>query len=169
MVLRSSLILIAVCSLFARAASSEAQRFSTTSNESRLRPATLQELAMARKATAKYHDVSAAEADGYVDIGLYLPGEGYHWVKSSLIDATFDPSQPEVLLYAPVSGENRLEFVGVEYLVPLDLSPNPPSGFTGDDDVWRMDSEGFGFWEVNAWIWLHNPEGVFSHDNPRVP
>ena len=120
MVLRSSLIVIAVCSLFARAASSEAQRFSTTSNESRLRPATLQELAMARKATAKYHDVSAAEADGYVDIGLYLPGEGYHWVKSSLIDGTFDPSQPEVLLYAPVSGENRLELV--------EAAPEGPDG-----------------------------------------
>jgi hypothetical protein len=49
------------------------------------------------------------------------------------------------------------------------LSPNPPEGFTGDADQWREDTEGFGFWELNAWIWLHNPEGIFGHDNPRVP
>jgi len=74
-----------------------------------------------------------------------------------------------MLLYAPVPGEDRLELAGVEYLVPLPLSPTAPSGFTGDADQWRMDAEGFGLWELNAWIWLHNPEGVFGHDNPRVP
>ena len=33
--------------------------------------ATHQELAAARSATAKYHDVAQAEADGYVNIDLY--------------------------------------------------------------------------------------------------
>ena len=110
-----------------------------------------------------------AEADGYVNIHLYLPGEGFHYVKFSLIDAAFDPEQPEVLIYAPVSGENRLELAAVEYLVPLAFSPNAPAGFTGEADQWRHDTEGFGVWELNAWAWLHNPEGIFSHDNPRVP
>jgi hypothetical protein len=169
MVLKRFLILVALCSVFARAASSETQRSSTLNGQSHLLPATEQELARARQGTAKYHDIAQAEADGYVDIGLYLPGEGFHWVKPAIIDGVFDPSQPEVLLYAPVPGESRLQLVGVEYLVPLSLSPNPPAGFTGADDQWRMDSEGFGFWEVNAWIWLNNPEGIFGHDNPRIP
>jgi len=137
--------------------------------ESGLLPATEQQLAAARKGTARYHDLAEAEADGYVDIHLYLPGEGYHWVKPSLIDGNFDPAHPEVLLYAPVPGEHRLELVGVEYLIPLTASAGPPPGFVGDADQWRHDTEGFGFWEVNAWIWMHNPEGIFSHDNPRVP
>ncbi len=126
-----------------------------------------QELARARGATAKYHDVAEAEADGYVNIGLNLPGEGLHYVNFSLIDGTFDPEQPEVLLYASVDGETGLHLVAVEYLVPL--SPNPPTGFTGDDDEWRQDTEGFGLWELTVWLWLQNPEGVFADDNPRIP
>jgi hypothetical protein len=63
-------------------------------------PATLSELARARRATAKYHDVANAEADGYINVNLYTPGEGYHFVNESLIDTTFDVEKPEVLLYA---------------------------------------------------------------------
>ena len=47
---------------------------------------THKELTTARSATAKYHDVTEAEADGYINIGFYLPGEGYHFVNFGLID-----------------------------------------------------------------------------------
>ena len=167
MTLRISLLLVAICSLLVGSGATRVHTTNSAANH--LSPATLQELAAARSATARYHDIDQAIADGYTDIHLYLSGEGFHYVNFSLIDANFDPEHPEVLLYAPVSGEERLELVGVEYLVPLALSTDPPTGFTGDSDEWRMDSEGFGLWEVNAWIWLHNPEGVFGHDNPRVP
>jgi hypothetical protein len=133
-----------------------------------LSAATHQELARARSATARYHDIAQAEADGYSDSNLYVPGEGFHWLKSSLVDANFDPEQPEVLLYAPVPGENRLQLVAVEYLVPLN-STDPPAGFTGDADVWREDTEQFGLWELTVWIWEHNPNGIFTFKNPRVP
>lgn len=134
-----------------------------------LTAATHKELAVARAATAKYHDLARAEADGYVDIGLYIPGEGFHWVNTSLIDAEFDPAHPEVLLYAPVPGEARLQLIAVEYLVPLAASPTPPTGFAGTADRWRQDEEGFGLWELNAWIWEHNPNGLFTFLNPRIP
>jgi len=167
---RLSLVLIAVCSLLIGSAPMTAHGPSALAiGKQGLSAATEQELAQARSATAKYHDIAQAEADGYVNFNLYVPGEGFHYVKFSLIDGNFDPAQPEMLLYSPVPGEDRLELAGVEYLVPLSLSPEAPAGFTGDDDQWRMDSEGFGLWELNAWIWLHNPEGVFGHDNPRVP
>jgi hypothetical protein len=136
-------------------------------NSHALPAATHRELAAARSATAKYHDIAQAEADGYVDINLYESGEGFHWVKPSLIDAEFDPAQPEVLLYAPVPGEQRLQLVAVEYLVPL--SEPRPAGFTGSADVWREDVEEFGLWELTAWIWEHNPNGLFTYLNPRVP
>jgi hypothetical protein len=166
---RLSLILVAACSLLVGSTSMTAHTSALTIGAKDLSAETLQELARARSATAKYHDIAQAEADGYVDIHLYLTGEGFHYVKFSLIDANFDPEHPEVLLYAPVPGESRLELVGVEYLVPLSLSTNAPDGFAGDADQWGRDTEGFGLWELNAWIWLHNPEGVFSHDNPIVP
>lgn len=167
---RLSLILVAVCSLLLGSEPITAHPGAAfAGREVKPSAATEQELAQARRATAKYHDIAQAEADGYVDFHLYVPGEGFHYVKLSLIDGNFDPAQPEMLLYSPVPGEDRLELAGAEYLVPLALSPEAPEGFTGDADQWRMDSEGFGLWELNTWLWLHNPEGVFGHDNPRVP
>jgi hypothetical protein len=127
------------------------------------------ELAAARSATARYHDIAQAEADGYVDINLYESQEGFHWVNMSLIDGEFDPAHPEVLLYAPVPGEKRLQLVAVEYLVPLAISSNAPAGFTGSADSWREDTEGFGLWELTVWLWEHNPNGLFTVLNPRVP
>jgi hypothetical protein len=131
--------------------------------------ATQRELAAARSATARYHDIAQAEADGYVNVNLYESQEGFHWVNMSLIDAEFDPVHPEVLLYAPVPGEKRLQLVAVEYLVPIALTSTAPAGFTGGADVWREDTEGFGLWELTAWIWEHNPNGLFTVRNPRVP
>jgi hypothetical protein len=127
------------------------------------------ELPRVRAATARYHDVAQAEADGYTSIGFCEPGEGCHWLKPSLVDATFDPLQPEILLYAPGPGPNGLRLVAVEYVVPLGLSPGAPEGFAGDDDVWREDTEGAGLWELTAWIWLRNPNGLFEQHNPKIP
>ena len=134
-----------------------------------LSAATNQELAQARRGTAKYHDIAQAEADGYVNINVYESGEGLDYVNFSLVDANFDPERQEVLLYAPVPHENRMELVAVEYVIPLSLSSGAPAGFTGDADVWRENSEGLGLWELNAWIWLNNSNGIFAFHNPRVP
>ena len=114
-------------------------------------------------------DIAQAEADGYVNIDIYESGEGLHYVNFALVDANFEPERPEVLLYAPVPHENRMELVAVEYVVPLSLSSSAPAGFAGDADVWRENSEGLGLWELNAWIWLNNSNGIFAFHNPRVP
>jgi hypothetical protein len=131
-----------------------------------LSPLTLRELAQARRATAKYHDIANAEADGYVNGNLYTPGEGYHYINPLLVDGIFSTEQPEVLLYASRPGETRLKLVAVEYLSP-DTFP-VPEGFTGDDDVWERE-EPFPIFVLNAWIWRHNPNGIFTFLNPRVP
>jgi hypothetical protein len=129
-------------------------------------PLTLRELALARRATARYHDVANALADGYVDANLYTSGEGYHYINTLLVDGHFDLEQPEVLLYAAGPGEDRLKLVAVEYVSPDTLPV--PEGFTGDDDVWVSEPP-FPIWVLNAWIWLNNPNGTFTFLNPRVP
>lgn len=129
----------------------------------------LAELAEARTATAKYHDIDQAEADGYVSLDFCEPHEGCHWVKFSLLDCSFDVTQPEILVYSPDLAGPRLHLVSVEYVQPRSCSPTQPEGFTGSDDVWREDEEGFDLWEVSAWIWLRNPDGMFAQHNPRVP
>ena len=127
-----------------------------------------QELAQARSTTARYHSVEAAEADGYVDISFCEPAEGCHWLKPSLLDAHFNPAEPEVLLYVP-DDHGRMRLVAVEYLIPIAVSPVAPEGFLGEADEWRKESEGPGLWELTVWIWLDNPDGIFAHHNPRVP
>jgi hypothetical protein len=153
----------AVLQALARAHSASASAVGARTD---LLPATRRELAQARRATAKYHDVANALADGYVDANLYTSGEGYHFVNPLLIDTSFDPEKPEVLLYANHPGEDGLKLVAVEYLSP-DAFP-APAGFTGDADVWQLEPP-FPIWVVNAWIWLNNPNGVFTFLNPRVP
>ena len=169
---RLSLVLIAVCCLLLGVSPVNAQdtsaQASVPTTES-LSASAIVQLARARRATARYKELARAEADGYVNIDVSEEGEGLHYVNFSLVDATFDPEHPEVLLYARLPGKNCLELVAVEYVVPLALSSGPPAGFTGNHDVWRQDSEGLGLWELNAWIWLHNPNGIFAFLNPRVP
>ena len=163
--------LIAVCALLIGGATMIAHSTSASASAAvdDLSAATNKELARARAATAKYHDIAQAEADGYVNINVYESGEGFHYVNFSLLDCNFDPARPEVLLYAPVPHENRLRLVGVEYVEPLPCTPDAPAGFNGDADVWREDSEGLGLWELNAWLWLNNSDGIFAATNMRVP
>jgi hypothetical protein len=56
--------------------------------------------------------------------------------------------------------------VAVEYVMPNTFPV--PEGFSGDDDVWESE-EPFPIWVLNAWIWLNNPNGIFTFLNPRVP
>lgn len=138
-------------------------------SEESLSHETQRELTAARRATAKYHDISQAFADGYADINVFIPHMGFHYLKSSILDTEFNPEHPELLVYAPDLCEGRMRLVAVEYAVPISLMPDgPPEGFTGDADVWDR-NEQFGLWTLHAWIWFKNPDGVFAELNPRVP
>jgi len=138
-----------------------------TTFDQQLSAENLADLARARAATARYHRVEQAEAEGYVNLNFCEEGEGCHWLNPALLDGQFDPAKPEILLYVRDGDGWRL--VGVEYVIPLSLSPGvAPEGFSGDADHWREDSEGVGLWELTAWIWLHNPNGMFEQHNPRA-
>jgi len=64
-----------------------------------LSPEVLSGLAQARKATARFHRVEQAEAEGYINLNFCEEGEGCHWLNPALLDGVFDPAQPEILLY----------------------------------------------------------------------
>ena len=134
------------------------------------------ELARARAATATYHDVANAEADGYTR-DMCHEGEGCHWFNWGIYDDTFDPEHPEALIYRE-SPSGGYQLVAVEYIVPTGAEPTgcpadpivaAPEGFTGDEDSdgWRHCTEGYTDWELTAWIWSHNPDGMFAMENPR--
>jgi hypothetical protein len=125
------------------------------------------ELALARASTAKYHNIQKALADGYVDIDLYIPQMGWHFLNPGYLDENFEIDKPELLVYADKPG-GGYRLVAVEYAVPLALSTTAPEGFTGDEDVWH-ENTGAGLWTLHAWVWLHNPNGIFADFNPQVP
>jgi len=130
-------------------------------------PFAIVQLDAVRNATAKFIDVAAAEAAGYHDIGLLVPHMGWHYMKDELVDGKFDPTQPELLVYAddPCGGKRKL--VAVEYAVPLSLSKHAPVGFVGRADEWDANQD-FHLWTLHAWVFEFNPDGVFAPFNPRV-
>jgi hypothetical protein len=137
-----------------------------------------------------------ALAAGYMQVTPYVPGIGAHYLNLDLLrDDTFDPAQPEMLLYngnAPGS-----ELVGLSYGW---LGDEPPEGFVGPNDQWHVHPQlciigvlvvgpdstpeaacdsvggrkGMGFdhpmwmghlWQVPGW---ESPWGLFSGENPVI-
>ncbi len=143
------------------------------------------ELAAIRAATARFHDVDAAVAAGY-ELG-YVNGAGvriiagcvshatagamgYHYFSKQLIDDNvIDVLAPEGLVYSP-GPDGKLQLAAVEYVVPGALS-NPP-GVSVAPTLFGMDMvilvPAVGFYTRHAWIWSHNPAGMFAHWSPAV-
>jgi hypothetical protein len=131
-------------------------------------PFAILQLDQVRDATARYRDVEKAEAAGYHDIGLFVPHMGWHYMKDALVDGKFDPTKPELLVFAddPCGGKRKL--VAVEYAVPLSESKHAPAGFVGRADEWDANQQ-FQLWTLHAWLFEFNENGVFNPFNPRVP
>ena len=110
-----------------------------------------QQLAQARAATVRYHDVDAAIADGYVDVGVNpAEGEAVEFVNFGLVDCTLDAQQPEALRYVP-SG-NGLRLVAVEYSIPMECAATPPEDFLPGVGEWEPEVVA-PVWTLAAWIW----------------
>ena len=164
---RGSFIAAASIAMSLTAAAHAHQNHPKPTKQPRLNPVAIFELEAARQASASFHDVDRAVEAGYVDIGLFIPNMGWHYLKADLLDGRFDATKPELLVYAddPCGGKRRL--VAVEYAIPLDLSKRAPRGFSGRADTWVVNND-FQLWTLHAWVWEYNPEGVFAPTNVRV-
>jgi hypothetical protein len=131
-------------------------------------PFAILQLDQVRDATARFVDIEVADAEGYKDIGVFMPQMGWHYMKESLLDGKFDPTKPELLVYAddPCGGKRRL--VAVEYAIPLSMSKKAPLGFVGRADEWDA-NQTFQLWTLHAWLFEYNRDGVFAPYNPRLP
>jgi hypothetical protein len=113
---------------------------------------------------------------------------GYHLVNPDLrgspldpanADATLDPIRPEMLLYEK-RADGKLHLVGVEYLVFKaawerehgENAPNPQLlGQTvpfSSHAFPPLTADPVDHYELHVWIWKPNPNGMFSHWNPRI-
>lgn len=143
------------------------------------------ELGEVRAATARYHRVEQAVADGY-ELG-YVNGDGvriitgciahpelgamgYHYFHQGLVDdLVVDPLRPEGLVYEP--GPNgQLRLVAVEWVVPGPGS-NPPGVDTAPSvlgEEMHVLVPAVGWYIHHAWVWRHNPAGMDADFNPEV-
>ena len=134
---------------------------------------TLQQIAQVRQATAKYHDVNEALADGYIPVSgcEAIPGMGVmgiHYLNPALAsDLAVAPLAPDLLLYVP-SGDG-LRLVGVEYWVASVGQPTPSVLGQTFDGPMAGHSPGMPeHYDLHAWVWQANPAGMFAAWNPTV-
>ena len=122
-----------------------------------------------RRVTARYHNIDAAIADGFVllhpceERGDEGPVGAVYAHFGRVLDGVIDPELPDALIYEPSqAGEAKL--VGVEFAQPYPFAPTAPQ-FMGQS--FQPEDE-FGVWALHVWVWRHNPEGMFAETNPRV-
>src|SRR5688572_19962777 len=135
-------------------------------------------VAAIRAATARYHNIEAALADGYVDDGFgcvadpQLGGMGIHLINEALhAEPRTDPLRPDLLVYEPgVNGKPRL--VALEYEVfQQDWFA---AGNTAPPTLLGQEFEAIDFpplpllFGLHVWAFKDNPAGMFAAFNPRV-
>lgn len=133
------------------------------------------ELAEVRAATAEFHRVEKAQAAGWdlvegLDHCFDNPGVGgmgFHYINTDLLDTTLDRLEPEALVYVP-GRQGQLRLGAVEYIVPAEPwdegNSQPPTVLGQDLHL----NEQLGVYVLHAWIFEHNPAGMFEDWNPRV-
>jgi len=139
-------------------------------------------LADVRAATAGFHDIDVAIADGYGEFYVCTDNEtpgvgamGQHYVKGDLVgDPAIDPLRPEALVYEP-KPDGGWRLVGVEYVV-LQADWHAAFGATTPTvmglSLKAVDAPNrYGlppFYQRHVWLWRNNPAGTFEDWNPNV-
>jgi hypothetical protein len=138
-----------------------------------------------RAALAKYEDPYVAVRDLYLSTvgcvhydGTKMEGHmdypkgamGIHFVNLT-IQGPPDPTKPNVLIYEPVG--DKLKLVAAEWLVPLAVAKERPmllgQPFQGPMEGHEpLIPQMFHHYDLHAWLFKDNPNGMFSPTNPNV-
>jgi len=139
-------------------------------NAASLTPAERAAAATLRAASARYHNLNNAIADGFVFLhGCETRDEGavgtVYVNPKRLFDNAIDPALPDALIYEP-GANGQLTLVGVELALPyVQWQQADPPTFLG----YSFQSEDeFQVYGLHAWVWRDNPNGLFEEVNPRV-
>jgi hypothetical protein len=138
-----------------------------------------------RAALAKYEDPYVAVRDLYLSTvgcvhydGMKMEGHmdypkgamGIHFVNLT-IQGPPDPLKPNVLIYEPVG--DKLKLVAAEWLVPTAVAKERPvllgQPFQGPMEGHEpLIPQMFHHYDLHAWLFKDNPNGMFSPTNPNV-
>lgn len=147
-------------------------------------PAGQSDIAKARQATAKFHKLARAKAAGYGELkdkdGIAcidkpgVGGMGIHYVNGDLVGKNRPIlRKPDVLVYDP-SPNGHMKLVALEYVVfqkAWDADHDRPPELFGRTFELVPEGNRYGldaFYELHAWVWKHNPRGMFDDWNPKV-
>lgn len=137
---------------------------------------TLDQLRELRAELAAFEQVDAALAAGFGLFGECMSGaqgaQGIHFTNGDRIgDPGLDALNPEVLMYEP-RPDGTLRLVGAEYLVFQqawhDLGNVAPPVLLGREFTLNTTLLDEPFYALHAWVWQHNPLGIFANWNPLV-
>jgi hypothetical protein len=171
----TGITLLAACRSEPTAATSAADLQSRTAgaNEAAFGAAVNKDLATLRRVTAPFHNFAKAEAAGWstkITSCMTDPGGaggmGFHYGNTDLIEGTVSVDKPELLLYEPEKN-GKLRLVAVEYIIPYTVhGPDEAPPVLFGQQFKR--NEAFQLWGLHAWVWKHNPSGMFADWNPTV-
>lgn len=132
------------------------------------------DIASARRATARFRDLRAALREGYEPAGACVPGMGFHYVNHDLVeDPELDVRKPELLVYEQGPVGKRLvaiEYMSIDADQRLDTDDDRPYLFETHFDG-PMEGHEPGqpvHYDLHAWLYKHNPYGLFEAYNARV-
>jgi hypothetical protein len=99
---------------------------------------------------------------------------GIHYVNGALVgDGKVSAATPELVVYEPLAG-GRQRLVAAEYVVlqaAWDAQHDEAPELFGREFELVQAGNRYGlpaFYELHAWLWQHNPAGMFEDWNPRV-
>lgn len=116
-----------------------------------------------RNVTDDYRWLDNAIEDGYEKASECVdkPGVGamgFHYLKKEFLDDVTDADEPEVLVYMP-NRHGRYKLVAVEFISTAKERPEI-AGLDFEDGPFP------GTFALHAWVWKHNPDGMFAAYNP---
>jgi hypothetical protein len=136
-------------------------------------------LKIVRESTARFKDVSVAQAEGYaLQFGCVSGPDagamGLHFVNGALVaGGVLDATHPQIVIYEPTP-DGRLKLTGADYLLiasAWDATHSGPPELMGQLFHYFESPNRFGlppFYTLHVWAWKDNPNGAFVNWHPNV-
>jgi hypothetical protein len=173
------LALLGICPVAAMAQSGHTHAI--TAPNQKLTTARGELLKIVRQSTAKYMQVSAAEADGYHLLFGCVSGPdsgamGLHYVNLDLVSSgVIDATRPQIVIYEPMP-DGHLQLIGADFLVIASDwdKAHPGQGapqLMGQLFHYFESPNRFGlpaFYTLHVWAWKKSPIGAFVNWHPNV-
>ena len=174
----ASVVVVALCTLPSRALAQDTA------------PQVPGDMEGVRTALAKYQDYNQSEADYYMAIGCIfygdleghagqmfgeVPGQMTMWSYPNFQDDELDPEKPEALIYEQ-NKEGEYQLAAAVWMQKAGPDTERPKLFGREFDgpvkaekATPLQRVSFVTYELHAWLWKENPDGVFTRTNPSLP